>query len=165
MFGLIFPRWMWFNRVILGSAPLFLIFNCESQSWCITTRVTKTILTITYHLLSIIRPKWELGVHGMITAVINLCPNKFMITVCALVFLQSCIYLHEYISPRYSLLSEEHHELVYIPLFIRYVLSNYSTVGIDKDLGFWAHHPLPLFRSVQLITVDTSMQHILLIFE
>ena len=107
----------------------------------------------------------EVGRLRVRTAVVDLSADKLLIACHALEFLQACKHLPKDFLPADLLLSQEHDELVDVPVFVALVLGDHLTVAVDKQLRSRAMRPLTLVRRVQRAAVDATMQHVLLFFE
>jgi hypothetical protein len=99
------------------------------------------------------------------TTVIDLGSYKLLVTTCTPEFLESGKHFPENVLPRHLLLSKVHDKLIDVPVLIRLMLGNNSSVGIDEQVGLGALVPLPLVTSVQGTAVHTPMEHVVLLLE
>ena len=101
----------------------------------------------------------------MTTTVIDLGSYKLLVTTCTPEFLKSGKHFPKNVLPRHLLLSKVHDKLIDVPVLIRLMLGNNSSVGIDEQVGLGALVPLPLVTSVQGTAVHTPMEHIMLLLK
>ena len=101
----------------------------------------------------------------MTTTVIDFGSYKLLVTTCAPKFLKSGKHFPKNVLPRHLLLSKVHDKLIDVPVLIRLMLGNNSSVSIDEQVGLRALVPLSLVTSVQGAAVHTPMEHVMLLLE
>ena len=120
-------------------------------------RLETNRLRATARVNAYVRLVRELRLHGMRATVIDLGADELLVTGRAPEFLEPSKHLPEDLRPCDLLRPEEHHELIYVPVFITLVLGYCIAVEVDVDVSFLAWHPLSLVASVQLSAVDAAM--------
>jgi len=99
-------------------------------------------------LLALVRSERKVRLHRMERTMVDFSTCELFIAARTLKSLQLCIQFPEDFSPGHQFLSQIHNEFVDIKIAVAQVLSNDSSVVVDKDLSLWTHHPLLLTRGV-----------------
>lgn len=96
---------------------------------------------------------------------IDLSTDELLIAYRTLELLEPSEHLPENVLPAYLLLSEEHDELIDVPMLVALMFWDHVSMEVDKIVRLGTLLPFALVVGVQTSTVDASMEHIVLFLE
>jgi len=140
----------WHMHLLL--AAIFLFHNRKPNNILVTTRVSSHIRSI-----------WKFLLFWMFWAMINLCKSEVIATHCTLINYCSCPHFPKYSTPWNLIWLQIGNESLCIPIFVLFVLCDFSSKFIDMDyvlLWIWAPHPTCLLVCVNMITVHASIESV-----
>jgi hypothetical protein len=136
---------------------------------CAAARLEPTLepygLGVTAWVDTLSLPEHEAWLRRMRAAVVELGPDKLLVTACTPELLKPRKHFPKNVAPRNLFLSEVHDKLIDVPMLIGLVLGHGASIAVNKEVCLGALVPLALVTRVEGTAVDTTVQHVVLLLE